>query len=133
MINVDPTNYFPFLSVSSVSTIFEDMDISRTSDLRNVNNFLQNDRAAESNQEKEIKRNHYKIAYLILAHNNKLNLLELLKHLYSKDAIFLIHIDGKYPEVLIDVRNFIKNDFEHNGNVYVIEKPFLLSWYLNFS
>ena len=115
---MNPSNYFHFLSVNSVPNIDHDIDTSHGGRSRD---HIQNQQVAS-------QKPRYKIAYLILAHKSKENLLEMLKHLYSKDAIFLIHIDGNYPEMYNDVRNSIDMDFEQNGNVYLVEKPFKLQW-----
>ena len=100
LIELDPSIYFPALSV--------------------------NDTKQDANQ--FTKRRRYKIAYLILAHKNKENLIEMLRILNSPDAIILIHIDGKFLEMLNDVRNHVKTGFPQNENIYFIKNPFKLSW-----
>ncbi len=100
LIELDPSIYFPALSV--------------------------NDNKQDANR--ITKRRRYKIAYLILAHKKKENLIEMLRILNSPDAIILIHIDGKFPEMLNDVRNIVKTAFAQNENIYFVENPFKLSW-----
>ena len=94
---VDPSIYFPFLSVNRKSP-------------------------------EMTKKRRYKIAYLILAHKNKENLLELLKLMYSEDAIFIIHFDGNFPDILNQVRIYVQNDFKHDGNIFFVDNPFKCQW-----
>jgi hypothetical protein len=96
---VEPSIYFPFLSVKN---------LKRSPDMT--------------------KKRRYKIAYLILAHKNKENLLELLKLMYSEDAIFIIHFDGNFPDVLNAVRTYVQNDFKHDGNIFFVDNPFKCQW-----
>jgi hypothetical protein len=74
------------------------------------------------------KRRRYKIAYLILVHDNKESLLEMFKYLHSQDAIFLIHVDRNYPELQTDLQNHINEYYKDSNNIHFFEKPFYLQW-----
>jgi hypothetical protein len=78
------------------------------------------------------KRKKYKIAYLLLAHENFDALVRVVQSLYTEEGLFLIHIDASHPDLDKKVRDWLlENDEEirNNGrNIKVFESPFSMQW-----
>lgn len=76
-------------------------------------------------------KKHYKIAYLILAHENPDALVRLMQSLYSSDGLYMIHIDAKVPKLQSDIDQWLKQNekvLEKNKNVFLMKDPFELQW-----
>jgi hypothetical protein len=78
------------------------------------------------------KRKKYKIAYLLLAHENFDALVRVVQSLYTEEGFFLIHVDASNPDLDRRIRSWLlANDDEirKNGrNIQVFEKPFPMQW-----
>ena len=90
---------------------------------------LEFSRLMEPESKKE--RRHFKIAYLVLAHENFAALVRMLQAVYSKQGLFLIHVDKNSPKLQEDVKKWIaqnRNDIGDADNIHIFTNPFALQW-----
>ncbi|KAJ3162744.1 hypothetical protein HDU86_003717 [Geranomyces michiganensis] len=72
----------------------------------------------------------YKLAYLLLVHENLEIFTTLFDALYTTDAIFLIHVDSKRAEFKAKVHEWLDKHAVYTDaeNVFVMQNPFNLNW-----
>lgn len=105
-------SYFPFLSYEESSPV------------QTVRKFL------AQNATCNYKR-HYKIAYVLMAHNYGLKEIKnLYSLLYEEDAFFYYHIDAKEPWFKKEVKDWIRNDpvLKSRCNSAIIPNPTSVLW-----
>ena len=134
---VDPSIYFPFLSTGRIESNparqklkFNWKNVQISPDPENPLGILISNTQREYNFPKsQIYQNSkkYKIAYLIMVHENLECISKLMDALYSNDAIYLFHIDSNADqdfkkEMIQGVKNL------KYRNVYIMDKSFHGQW-----